>query len=116
VSARPRGGGRADLEAALWPEGTSPKTISNVISRARHNLVVLAGDEARDWIPLFRTETIRLNPLVVTDLDLTQARIRHAERQRDHPDVAIPTLWRPSTSSAGSPPATPGSTPRSARC
>lgn len=87
-----RGRGRADLEAAIWPDGTSPKTISNVISRARHNLVALAGDEARDWIPLFRAEAIALNPLVVTDLDVLQARIRHAERQRDHPDVAIPTL------------------------
>ncbi len=88
-----RHGTRADFEAALWPRGATPKTIANVLSRVRRLLTDLAGPDAEGWLPRFeRNGALTLAPDVISDLDILDARIRHAQRHQAHPDTAIPTL------------------------
>ncbi|WP_239309761.1 LysM peptidoglycan-binding domain-containing protein [Frankia sp. Cj3] len=86
-----RNGSRADLETALWPGGGNPRTLTNELSRARRLLEHLVGEKACDWIPT-RTAMLKIHPLIVSDLEILQARIAHAQAQRDHADVAIETL------------------------
>ncbi len=83
-------GTRLDLETAIWANGAHPDTVSNELGRARRILTQLAGPHAREWIPT-RQATLSLHPAVISDLDLLQARLRHAERQHE-PDAAIPIL------------------------
>ncbi|WP_261570536.1 AfsR/SARP family transcriptional regulator [Frankia gtarii] len=88
-----RHGTRTDLETALWPRGATPKTIANALSRVRRLLIDLAGPDANTWLPRFeRNGALALAPDVISDLDLLDARIRHAQQHRDHPNTAIATL------------------------
>ncbi|MCM3920271.1 bacterial transcriptional activator domain-containing protein [Frankia sp. AiPs1] len=88
-----RHGTRTDLETALWPRGATPKTIANALSRVRRLLIDLAGPDADGWLPRFeRNGALALAPEVISDLDLLDARIRHAQQHHNHPDTAIAAL------------------------
>ncbi len=88
-----RHGTRTDLEAALWPRSATPKTIANALSRVRRLLIDLAGPDADGWLPRFeRNGALTLAPEVISDLDLLDARIRHAQQHHNHPDTAIAIL------------------------
>jgi hypothetical protein len=84
-----RGGSRAELEAALWPDGASPNTVMNELSRARRILRELAGPAAGDWLP---TRQLTLDPAVTSDLDLLRRHLTTADRYADQPDRAIEAL------------------------
>jgi len=80
---------RADLEAALWPSGAEPGTITNVLIGARRGLEQLAGEDARNWIP---ARPISIDSAVVSDLEIVEGRLRYARHHRKDPDEAISVL------------------------
>jgi nucleoid-associated protein YgaU len=85
-----RNGTRADLEAAIWPDGVEQGTITNVLGRARGALEQLAGPDARDWIPAHQPMSI--DPAVISDLDIVERRLRYAKHHRKEPEEAISVL------------------------
>jgi nucleoid-associated protein YgaU len=83
-------GTRAQLDSDIWPGGVSDGAVRNQFTSIRGILKELGGFEHGDWRPT--QADLGLPDTVVTDIELIQARLAHAERHRDQPEVAIPTL------------------------
>lgn len=72
---------RLAARAGLWSQDVQAATFANVVSDARRAMArCLPPPEGDEWIGRTLTEDLPLHERVITDVDLVDARVRHAER------------------------------------
>lgn len=71
---------RLGARTAMWDLDVQDATFANVVSDARRGLARSVPGED-DWLGRTFGDTLPLHPSVVTDVDLLEARVRHARRQ-----------------------------------
>jgi hypothetical protein len=79
---------RGAARTALWETGGRAVTFANIVSDARRALAAIADAPDGDWIGRSTGDLLPLDPLVVTDAELLEARLDHARRQGDAEAVA----------------------------
>jgi hypothetical protein len=82
---------RTGARTAMWETDVRDATFANVVSDARRALTAIAAPPAgREWLGRTYGEQLPLDPLVLTDADVLEARLEYARRQPD--GAAIETL------------------------
>lgn len=82
---------RTSARSGMWATEVTNGSFANVVSDARHSLeAAVAPTDGETWLARTLTEQLTLHAAVVTDVELLEARLRHARRQA--PSAARATL------------------------